>query len=174
MNEHVRLERSHEQESGGPRILHAEHTGRLGALEVFGHDLKPAPGRGVGIARIEREDDRRLGAGEHVDGQVLRNRPLHEGDELLREATEHHARIRRRVGARELENELGNLDPTGLHGGCEERLFAGIVPQHRGRRHLHFPGDVCERRRLEPLVREDPPRRIEKTFALDDRRSPHL
>lgn len=174
MNEHVRLERSHEEKGSGPRISHAEHTCGLSAFEVFGHHLEPAPRGGIGITRIERQNDRRLGAREHVHGEILRDRPLHEWHELLGEAPEHDARIGRRVGTGELENERGHLDAPGLHCGREQRLFARIVPQDRGRRYLHFPRDVGERRGLESLVREDPPRRIEKDFTLDDRWPAHL
>jgi hypothetical protein len=174
MNEDVRLERTHEEKGRGARIAHAQHACRLGALEVLRHDLQPAPRRRIRVARVERQNDRCLGAREHVDGKVLGERPLHERHELLGQPAKNDARIGRRIRGGQLEDELRDFDTPRLHGRGEERLLAGVMTEDGCGRYLHLPGDVGERRGLEALVGEYPPRGLEKAITLNDCRPAHL
>lgn len=116
MDEHVRLEGAHEDERRGAGIADAQNARRLRSLEVLRDDLQAAAGRRVGIARVERQNDRGLRAGKHVDGEVLRERALDEGHELLGDMTQHHARVGRGIDCGEVEDELRNLDAARLHG----------------------------------------------------------
>lgn len=174
MQEHVRLQRSHEKESCRTRVPNAHHARALGSPEVFGHDLQPASRRGVGIARIERQDDRRLRPRVHVDREILGERLLHERHELLGHAAKHDARVRRGIDIRELENELGHRDPMRTHRVREQLLLAWKVAKDGCCRDVQLRGDVGERRRLETLRREYLSRGLEQFLASDERWPAHL
>ena len=174
MEKNVRLQCAHEQERRGARVANAQHSRRLGTLEVVGDNLQAALRRSVAIARVEWKNDRRLGTRVHVDGKVLRERVLHERHELLRQAPKHDSRVFRRVRTGQLENEWGNLNPPRLHRRREQGLLGRKVTEDGGRRHVHFGRDVGERRGLESLVREHLPGSVQKTVSLNDCRPAHL
>lgn len=113
-------------------------------------------------------------AGEHVHGEVVRECPLHEGDELFREVPEHDARVGCRIDGGQLEDECRNLDPLRLHRGREEGLFAGKVTQYRGRGDLQLRGNAGESGSFETSACEDAPRGFQKLLPLNCRRPAHL
>jgi hypothetical protein len=174
MDEDVRLQRSHEQKRCCAGIANVQSAGGFGAAEVLGDNLETLARRRVRVARIEWQDDRSLRAGEHVYGEVLGKRPLHERNELLSETSQDDAGIRRRINLRQLQDERRNRDASRRHRCREQRVFCREVPKHRGRRHVQLTSDVGQRRGLESLVREDLPGGVQQAVALNDGRASHL
>jgi hypothetical protein len=168
---HVRVERPHEEERRGARIVDAHAAGRGGAGEVVRDDRDAAAGRAVGRVGVERHDERPRPP-VHVDDDVLGDALLGERHEPLREAAQHGARVvLRGVHTLELGDERWNA-PT--HRGEEERLLRAEVPEDGRRRDAELAGDVGERRAVEALRRERLARRREDLIAADPRGSAHL
>src|SRR5437016_10837142 len=116
VKEDVRLQRAHEEEGGGARFFHMQDAGLGGAAEVVGDDAEAAARRGVVVADVEGENDRRLRAAVHVDGEVLGDRAGDEGDELLGQAAKHDARILGAAGGLETDDARRQLDVPRAHG----------------------------------------------------------
>jgi hypothetical protein len=170
----VRLQRSHEEERGGARVADAQHAGLGGAAEVVGDDAEAAPGRGVFVADVERQDDRRLGAAVHVDGEVLGDGAGDEGDEFLGQAAQDEARILGAAGGLEANDAGRQLDVPRAHGGGEEGLLGRDVAEHGGGRDLQLAGDIGEGGGFEALGGKDAAGGLEEELAGDARRPAHL
>jgi len=144
VKEDVRLQRSHEEKRGGARVRHAHDAGLGGAAEVVGHDAEAAARRRVVVADVEGQDDRRLRAPVHVDGEVLGDRAGDEGDELLGEASQHDAWILGAADGLQPDDAGRQLDVPRAHRGGEERLLRGDVAEDRGGGDLQLGRDVGE------------------------------
>ena len=175
MEEHVSLQRSHEEQGGGLRIADAQPSGRRGTAEVAGDDGEAAPRRAV-AARIEREDQRgALRAGVHGDHDVRSDGRLGEGNELFGHAAEHRARIgvAGRIG--ELADAGRRLDHVDApHGLGEEGVFGIDVTEERGGSDAELAGDVGQGGGGESLGGEDVAGGLEDLIAPDARRAAHL
>ena len=173
VKEDVRLQRAHEEEGGGARFFHLQDAGLGGAAEVVGDDAEAAARRGVVVADVEGADDRRLRAAVHVDGEVLGDRAGDEGDELLGQAAKHDARIFGAAGGLEADDTGRQLDVPRAHGGGKEGLLGGNMAKDRGGGDAELGGDVGERGGFEALLGKDAPRRFQKAFTGDRRRTAH-
>jgi hypothetical protein len=173
VKEDVRLQRSHEEERGGARILHADDAGLGGAAEVIGDDGQAAARRGVFAADVEGQDDRGLRAAVHVDGEVLGDGARDERDELLGQAAEDDARVLGAAGGLQPDDARRQLDVARAHGRGEKGLLGRRVAQDRGRRDAELRGDVGEGGGLEALRGEDAPGGLEELFAGDGRWAAH-
>ena len=149
-------------------------AGVLRAAKIVGDDAQAHARGRVGIARIERQNDRCLRAGEHVDREVLRERALDKWHKLFCQMAQDDARIVGRIDVRQFVNEGRNLEVPRLHGRREQRVFAGKVAQHRGRRDVQLGCNIGERRRFEAFAREDAPCRFQQLLASNDGRPSHL
>jgi hypothetical protein len=173
VKEDVRLQRAHEEEGGGARFFHVQHAGLGGAAEVVGDDAEAAARGRVVVADVEGEDDRRLRSPVHVDGEVLGDGAGDEGNELLRQASQHDARILGAADGLEADDAGRQLDVPRAHGGGEEGLLGGDVAEDRGGGDVELGGDVGEGRCFEALLGEDASCRFEEAFAGDRRRAAH-
>jgi hypothetical protein len=171
VQEDVRLQRSHEDEGGSARVAGADDAGRGGAAEIVGDDAQPLARRRVALRRLEGKDDgARLAV--HVEGEVLLQRVLDEGNEMLGDVSEDRSRIGLGVGRFEGADEVGNFDAA-AHRGVEQLLLRLAVPQHGGRGDVQFAGDVGERGGLETLRGEDAAGGLEELIAGNGRRPSH-
>jgi hypothetical protein len=173
VKEDVRLQRSHEEERGGARVLHPDDAGLGGAAEVVGDDGQAAARRRVFAADVEGKDDRRLRAAVHVDGEVLGDGAGDERHELLGQAAEDDARILGAAGGLQPDDARRQLDVARAHGRSEEGLLGRDVAQHRGRRDLQLGRDVGEGGGLEAFGGEDAARGLEELLAGDGRWTAH-
>ena len=173
VKEDVGLQRAHEEERGGARFFHVQHAGLGGAAEVVGDDAEAAARRRVVVADVEGKDDRGLRPPVHVDGEVLGDGAGDEGDELLRQAAQHDARILGAADSLEADDAGRQLDVPRAHGRGEEGLLGGDVAEDRGGSDVELGGDVGEGGGLEALLGEDAPRRFQKAFTGDRRRTAH-
>lgn len=174
MKEDVRLQRAHEQQRGPARVADAQNAGNGGALKVIADGGQGAAGRTALVPRIERQDDRRPGPLVHVESDVFADRPLQEGDGLLRQAAQNDPRICRRIGRGQLCDEFRRGDAGRAHRLLEEVLLALVMPEQRRGSDLQLDGDVGEGGGSEPLLREDAPRGVQELLAADGRRPSHL
>jgi hypothetical protein len=173
VKEDVRLQRSHEEERGGARVLHADDAGFDGAAEVVGDDGQAAARRRVVVADVEGQDDRRLRAAVHVDGEVLGDGAGDEGDELLGQPTQDNARVLGAARGLQPDDARRQLDVPRAHGRGEEGLFRRDVAEDGGGRDLELGGDVGERSGLEAFRSEDAACGLEELLACDRRRPAH-
>ena len=174
MKEDVRLQGTHEQESGGPGIADAQNAGIRGALKVIADGGQGPARRTALVPRIERQDDRRPGPLVHVESDVFPDRPLQEGDGLLRQTAQNDPRIRRRISRGQLCDEFRRGHAGRAHRLLEEVLLALVMPEQRGRSDLQLDGDVGEGGRSESLLREDAPRGVQELLPADGRWPSHL
>ena len=174
MDEDVRLQLSEEEQSVSARIAAADRARGDRAAKVIADDREHAARRsGFGMC-VEWNDECGLSSSEmHLHGDRGADDRAHERHELLGEVTEHAARIRRRIDARELGDERRDLNRACAHRGSEQILLRGKVTQDRSRRDAQFLRDVGERRRCEPARGEDFARGLEDLFAADARRPSH-
>ena len=173
MNHHVRLKRSHEQQSKRPRIALPDDAGLHRPSEVVGDERKHAPRWTVLRIGIERHDERSR-AFVHVDGDVLGNDLFHEWHEALGDAAEHDARIARRIDVLEIEDKLRRGGDARAHRRSEELLLRARMPKDRGGRDAQLVGDVGQRGRIEAFRGEHTSCRFQELFAGDPRRPAHL
>jgi hypothetical protein len=173
VKKNVRLQRAHEEERGGARFFDVQDAGLGGAAEVVGDDAKAAARRRVVVADVEGKDDRGLRAPVHVDGEVLGDGAGDEGNELLRQAAQHDARVLGAAGGLETDDAGRQLDVPRAHGGGEEGLLGRDVAEDRGGGDVELGGDVGEGGGFEAFRGEDFSRRVKETFARDRRRAAH-
>ena len=173
VKEDIGLQRAHEKERGGARFFHVQHAGLGGAAEVVGDDAETASRRRVVVADVEGEDDRGLRPPVHVDGEVLGDCAGDEGDELLRQAAQHDARILGAADSLEADDAGRQLDVPRAHGRGEESLLGGEVAEDGGGGDVELGGDVGEGGGLEALRGKDAAGGLEEAFAGDRRRTAH-
>lgn len=173
VKEDVGLQRSHEEERRGARVLHVQDAGLGGAAEVVGDDAQAAARRGVVVADVEGKDDGRLRTAVHVDGEVLGDGAGDEGDELLRQAPQHDTRILGAASGLEPDDAGRQLDVPRAHGRGEEGLLGGDVAEDGGRGDVELRGDVGEGRGFEAFGGEDAAGGLEDLLAGDGRRAAH-
>lgn len=173
MEKDVGLQRSHEQQRRRARVFDANDAGLGGAAEVVGNDAQAAARRRVLGADVERQDDRRLRAAVHVDGEVLGDRVRDERHEFLGQPPQHDARILGTAGGLEMDDGGGHLDVPRAHGRGEKRLLRLRVAQQRRRREAELRGDVGEGRGLEAFRRENAAGGLENIVAADGGRASH-
>jgi hypothetical protein len=174
MEEHVALQRSHEEQRRGARVAHAQASGGRGAAEVVRNDGKAAPGRTVRL--IERQykgSAPRVSMHGHDD--AAGDDALGEGDELRGQAAQDEAR----VGVAGRRGELGdgrrNLDGrAAAHGLGEELVFRVDVAEQGGGGDAELAGDVGQGGGGEALRGEDAAGGVEELIAADARRPSHL
>jgi hypothetical protein len=175
MEHHVRVERSHEQQGRRLGIEGADPPGVHGPAEVVADDGQPAARRTVGRVRVERDDQTPLGAGVHVDGDVLRHETLGEGDELLGHLAQHLARIGvDGVHTGQCQDYGRGSGESSLHGGLKEGLLRLEVPEDGCRRDADDFGDIGERRAVEAPLAEDAAGGLEQIVTGDARWTAHL
>lgn len=173
MQKDVGLERSHEKQRGGAWIADAQHAGGGGAPEVAGDDAQPAARRRVVALGVEWQNERRLRAVVHVDGEVLRDRGLREGDESLGDLAQDGARIGGGVDGLQRGDEIGNANLAAANGGDEEFVLGAGVAEDRGGRDAKLRGDVGEGGGLVALGHEDAARGVEDLLAGNPRWAAH-
>ena len=165
----------HEQKGGGAGVECANLSGRHGPTEVIADQGQPAPRGAICGIGIERHDQLPLGAGVHVNGDVLGHHPLGKGDELLGDGAEHLAGIGRGgVDGGQIQKECRRRRDARLHGRPKKGLLRFEVTEHRCRRHPDDGGDVRERRGIEPFLAEGPASRLEQIIAGNARWPSHL
>lgn len=170
MEEDVALQRAHEEQRGGARIADPQPAGGGGAAEVVGDDGEAAARRAVGFG-VERQDHRGVLGHDDVAGDHL----LGEGDELLGDAAEDHARIFGGRGRGQGEDAGRRLDDLrAAHGLGEERVLGADVAEKRGGRDLELAGDVGQGGGGEALGGEDAAGGVEDLIAADARGAAHL
>lgn len=173
MQKDVGLERSHEEQRGGARIANAQHAGGGGAAEVAGDDAQSAARRRVVALGVERQDERRLRAVVHVDGKVLRDGGLREGDESLGDLAQDDARIGGGVDGLQRGDEIGHANLAAANGGDEELVLRACVAEDRGGCDAQLRSDVGERGRFVALGHEDAAGGVEDLLAGDPRWAAH-
>ena len=92
---------------------------------------------------------------------------------MLRDIAQHGTRVGAPVHASELEDEVGRRGDLPAHRRFKKLLFGFEVAQDGRGRDAELRRDVGQRRPLEPLYREDPPRGFKKLIAGDARRPTH-
>ena len=173
MQEHVRLQRAHEEKGSGAGIPNPDHSGIAGAAEVLADDAETAPWRSVAAGGVERDDKGSLGAAMHVDRKVLAEGGLNERHEAFCQIAKNHPGVGSGIDRPQFGNELGQLHPRSLHGHGEQLLFGTAVPEDGGRGDLQPPGDFGERGCLETLLDEDDPGGIQDLGTADAGRTSH-
>lgn len=174
MKEDVRLQGAHEQKSGGPGVADAQNAGIRGALKVIADGGQGPAGRTALVPRIERQDDRRPGSLVHVESDVLADRPLQEGDGLLRQTSQNDPRIRRRISRGQFSDEFRRGHAGRAHRLLEQVLLALVMPEQRRGSDLQLDSDVREGGGGETLLREDAPRGVQELLPADGRWPSHL
>ncbi len=164
MHQHVRLQGTHEQKRRGARIAGTNHSSFHGPAKVIGDDRQASPRRAVGVLRIEWHDQRAR-AVVHVDGDVLGDHFLGEGDEFLGDPAQYGPRVLTGINMCELEDEVGGGGDPGAHREVEELELRVDVTQHCGRGHSQLCRDIGEGGGLEALQSEDPPGSLQKLFV---------
>jgi len=172
MHEDIRLQRAHEEHGCSARIAAPDHAGGHGAAEVMGDDRQTAPGRAVGVARVEGNHHRARFL-MHVDCDVLRDRFLHEGDESPGDIAQHDSRIGAGVGVRQLEDAIGRGGDAAAHGGLKKLLFGFEISQDCRRTDAELRCDIGQCRGLESFYREHPAGGFKKLIAGDARGASH-
>jgi hypothetical protein len=176
VHENVGLKRAHEDQCGRPGVVQPHDAGRGGTAEVVLDDGQTASGRALAAAGIERHDERRgLRTAVHVDGDVLPDDALNEGDEALGDAAQDFARIGGSgIDGGELANEIRHVDGrSAAHGRREEGLLGVEMAQDSRGRDVELERDVSQSRGLEPFGGEDAPGRGQQLIAGDSRRPSH-
>jgi hypothetical protein len=127
VQEHVRLQRTHEDESFCPRIAAPNHSRLHGPAEVVRDDSQASARRAVGGIGIEGHQ-KRPRALVHVDRDVFRDHFLHERDEPLGDVSEHDARVDGSVDAGKFEDEIGRSGDAAAHRSTEQLLLRAHMP----------------------------------------------
>jgi hypothetical protein len=109
----------------------------------------------------------------HIYRDVFRHHLFHEGNELLRDPAQDHARIGPRADLREREDEVGRPRDAAPHRETKKLLFRVDMSQNSRRGDPQLRRNVGERGGLEPLYREDPPGGFKKLIAGDPRWPSH-
>ena len=167
VKEHVALERSHEEKSGGARVRHSHRAGVVCPGEIAGQELERATGGRVLLARIERQLERRAnGVLAHGDDDARREDASDEWNDLLRDAAENDARVSARIDIGQFQNRHRGIDWFSCrHRLGKERFLRTDVPQDRRRRHTNRGPDLSERGLFEAARREDTSSRVEDLGA---------
>lgn len=173
VEENVRQERAHEEKCGGPRILDADDAGFMSSIEVAGNDHQPASRRAVIVARIERDDERRVRLLVHAEHEVLADGCPGERHPFFRDAPEDDAWIRRGVDVLEVGDARGQLN-VAVHRRVEEGLLGIETAQDGGGGHMELSRDIRERGSGEALLREDLTCRMKDLVPMDEWRPAHL
>ena len=174
MKEDVRLQRAHEQQRGPAWVADAQNADVRSALKVIADGGQGPAGRTALVPRIERQDDRGSGPLVHVDCDVFADRPLQEGDGLLRQTAKNDPRICGRISRGQLSDEFRRGDAGRAHRLLEEVLLALVMPEQRRGSDLQLDGDVGEGGCGEPLLREDAPGGVQELLPADGWRPSHL
>ena len=173
MQEHVRLQRAHEDKGSGAGIPNPNHSGIAGATEVVTDDSKTAAWRGVAAGGVEGEDEGSPGAAMHVDREVCAEGGLNERHKAFCQIAKDQPGVGSGIDRPKSRNELGQLDRRSLHGHGEQLLLGTAVAEHGGRADLQPPGDFAERGRLETLLDEDGPGGLQDLATADAGRASH-
>ena len=173
MQEHVRLQRAHEEKGGGAGIPNPHHSGIAGATEVVADDAKTAAWRGVAAGGVEGDDEGSPRAAMHVDREVRAEGRLNEGHEAFCQIAKDHPRVGSGIDRPQFGNEMGQLDPRSLHGHGEQLLLGTAVPEHGGRGDFQPPGDFAERGSLETPLDENGPGGFQDLGTADAGRTSH-
>ena len=174
MQEHIRLQRAHEEKGSGAGIPNPDHSRIGGTAEVFADDAKTAPWRGVAAGGIEGEDKGSPGAAMHVDREVRAEGGLNKGHEAFCQIAKDHSGVSSGIDRPKFRDELGHLDRRSLlHGHGEQLLLGTAVPENGGRGDLQSPGDFSQRGCLETPLDEDGPGGIQDLGTADAGRASH-
>ena len=109
----------------------------------------------------------------HINSDICADHVFHKGNELFRDPSQDHARIRPCIDVGERENEVGRRGDAAAHRETKKFLFRVHMSQDGRRRDPQLRRDVGQRGGLEPLYCEDPPRGFKKLIAGDPRRPAH-
>jgi hypothetical protein len=168
VHEDVALELAGKEEGQSARIALPHRSGLHGALEVIRDDEQPFARRRLVRARVERHGHRRpFGSQMHVHGDGRPDDQAHEGDHLLGETAQDDTRIGRAFDVRQHLQRRRHRQAPLAHGGQEQLLFAGEVPEDGRRGHPYDLGDIGQRRRCESGGGERLPRRDQDLFTGD-------
>ena len=174
MEEHVALQRSHEEQRGRLRIADAQPSRRSGAAEVAGDDGKPAARRAVRLieGQYQRSAPR---VSVHGYDDAAGDDALGEGNELGGDAAEDDARVGLARRTHQIADGRRNLDRlAAAHGLGEERVLGVDVAEERGGGDAELAGDVGQRGGGEALGGEDTAGGLDDLIAADARRAAHL
>jgi hypothetical protein len=143
------------------------------STEVAGNDLQPASRRTVIVARVERDDERRIGPLVHAQHEVLNDRRAGERHPFFRDTSQDNARIGSGVDMVEVGDARGQLN-VAVHRKIEQGLLGIEMTQNRRGRDVQLSRDIGERRRREALLREDFACSLEDLLTMDEWRPAHL
>lgn len=110
----------------------------------------------------------------HIQSDVFADGFLQKGKGLLRQLSQHHSGVCRRVDSPQLHDELRGSHAGSAHGFGEERLLAGEMPQHCRCSDVELDGDIGQRGGLESLLGEHAASRVQELRTADPRRASHL
>ena len=145
----------------------------MSSTEVAGDDLQPASRRTVIVARVEWDDERRIGLLVHAHHEVLNDRRAGERHPFFRDTSKDGARIRRGVDMLEVRDARGQLN-IAVHGSIEQGLLGLEMAQDRSGRHMKLRRDVVERGRGEPFLRKGLTGCVKDLLSMDEWRPAHL
>lgn len=114
MHQHVRLERSHEEQCRRSRVAATNRSRFHRTAEIVRDHRDPAARRAVGGARIERHHQRARPV-VHVDRNVLGDDFFDEGNKALGNAAQYDPRVRSTIHLRQAEDEIGRTGKTPAH-----------------------------------------------------------
>jgi hypothetical protein len=170
MEEDVSLQRSHEKQRRGVRVVDAQPAGGGGAAEVVGDDGEAAT-RGAVAVGIERQDQRGVLGYDDVAG----DHALGERYEFLGDAAQDDARIFRRRSGGQREDAGRRLDDLrAAHGLGEQGVFGADVAEECRGGDAELAGDVGQGGGGEALGGEDAAGGFEDLIAADARGASHL
>lgn len=119
MHQHVRLQRTHEQQRCCTRVASPDHSGLHRPAEIVGDDRQPSSRWTVGVIGIERHHQRARSV-VHVDGDVFGDDFFGEGDEFFGDPAQNYTRILPGIDVCELEDEIRGSDDPSMHRELEE------------------------------------------------------
>jgi len=173
MNDHVRLERTHEQKSECAGISAANDAGVHRPPEVVDDNREAAARRTVLGIRVERHNQR-ASTSVHEDGDVFADQFFSERHELFGNRPKNHARITPGIRVTQVENHIGRRGHPAAHRLAEQLELRRRVAQHCRRSDMELAGDVGQRRGVKPLRGEHASCGFQKLLARDPCRPAHL
>ena len=173
MQEHVRLQRAHEEKGGGAGIPNPHHSGIAGATEVVADDAKTAAWRVVAAGGVEGDDEGSPRAAMHVDREVLAEGGLNERHEAFCQIAKDQPGVGSGIDGPQFGDEVGQFDTRSLHGHGEQLLLGTAVPENGGRGDLQPLCNLGERGCLEAPLDENGPGCFQDLGTTNARRTSH-
>lgn len=173
VGEDVRLQLAHEEERERARVAAAHGAGVDAAAEVVADHANGHARRALLVFGAERQLESGLRGEVHLHRDRGADDAADERDDLMREVTQHDARVFGSVGGGEIVEE-GRDHGAARHRAHEELLLGREVAQDRGGGHAEGAADVGEGGAVEAAGDEDRTGSVEDLVAGDARWASHL